>query len=88
MSSGFPYFLQFKSEFGSQMSAVLLDRGVWEQGCKRKLHEASCSSSLMLGLAYYVKVRAKKHGYFSFCLRFVSHSRPLAELTVLGKIRR
>ena len=66
----------------------MVEDGVWEQGCKRKLCEVSCSSSLMLGVAYYVKVRAKKHGSFSFCLRFIPHSRPLAELTVLGKIRR
>lgn len=46
----------------------MVEDGVWEQGCKRKLCEASYSSCLMLGLAYYVKVRAKKHGYFSFCL--------------------
>ena len=66
----------------------MVEDGVWEQGCKMKLCEASCSSCLTLGLAYYVKVRAKKHGYFSFCLCFIPHSRPLAELTVLGKIRR
>lgn len=46
----------------------MVEDGVWEQGCKMKLCEASCSSCLTLGLAYYVKVRAKK----TWLLQFLS----------------
>lgn len=46
----------------------------------------------MLDLVCYVEVKAKvevrKYSYFNFRLHFVPNSRLLAELTVLGKIRR
>lgn len=71
----------------------MMEGGVWGQWYKRKFcMKASCSSCLVLEFVYnvelLVRVKAGKCGYFNFWLHSVPSSRPLAELIVLGKIRR
>lgn len=65
------------------MSGAGMQKDVLYEG---KLQLLPCAGFSLCGSK--ARIEAEKWGYFIFCLPFVLNSRLLAELTVLGKIRR